>query len=68
MRCANWSLNYEISECFQYLVTEEMSCYSIWSRIRNAHYLRDISNTHVTDTSVHIYQMLRLTIFLVSKN
>jgi len=54
-----WKMESEVvhlKECFQYLIIEVIGCYnktrhwSIWSRIKNAHYLRDTSNTHVTDT------------------
>ena len=33
----------------------------------NAYHLRDISNTHVIDTCVYIWQIQKLTIFLLQK-
>ena len=42
--------------------------WSTWSRIRNAYYLRDISNMHVADTCVHTQRMLKLADFPLSKN
>ena len=33
----------------------------------NAYYLRDISNAHVIDSCVHIWQIQKLTIYLLPK-